>query len=231
MGVGPHWSHDLEEMRSNYGDWINGYADLKPNRYHAGLKQACFLRLGLFWRCCCALLVELGGYNEEDFAGVWIRSSFPGSLALRWAAQGPTPASLSEKRGARAFSRHEAGCYRVRPRTALFYVCLWKSSLDQQHRPCSRNFALHCTRNVAPDLAQPIRSPNKSSSIARFISVPAYPIDLGTLKDKTLGVVAVEVQLVLQSSGVFSAHQFRAFRGETLNSSSLQSWILSLATH
>ena len=36
------------------------------------------------------------------------------------------------------------------------------------------------------------------------------------LKDKTLGVVAVEVQLVLQSSGVFSAHQFRAFRGETL---------------
>ena len=95
----------------------------------------------------------------------------------------------------------------------------------------SRNFALHCTRNVAQDLAQPIRSPNKSSSIARFISVPAYPIDLGTLKYKTLGVVAVEVQLVLQSSGVFSAHQFRAFRGETLNSSSLQSWILSLATH
>jgi hypothetical protein len=36
------------------------------------------------------------------------------------------------------------------------------------------------------------------------------------LKDKTLGVVAVEVQLVLQSPGVFSAHQFRAFRGETL---------------
>ena len=36
------------------------------------------------------------------------------------------------------------------------------------------------------------------------------------LKDKTLCVVAVEVQLVLQSPGVFSAHQFRAFRGEML---------------
>ena len=36
------------------------------------------------------------------------------------------------------------------------------------------------------------------------------------LKDKTLGVVAVEVQLVLQRPGVFSAHQIRAFRGETL---------------
>ena len=36
------------------------------------------------------------------------------------------------------------------------------------------------------------------------------------LKDKTRGVVAVEVQLVLQSPGVFRTHQFRAFRGETL---------------
>jgi hypothetical protein len=36
------------------------------------------------------------------------------------------------------------------------------------------------------------------------------------LKDKTLGFVAVEVQLVLQSPGVFRAHQFCAFRGETL---------------
>jgi hypothetical protein len=36
------------------------------------------------------------------------------------------------------------------------------------------------------------------------------------LKDKTPGVVAVEVQLALQSPGVFSARQFRTFRGETL---------------
>ena len=36
------------------------------------------------------------------------------------------------------------------------------------------------------------------------------------LKDKTLGGVAVELHLVLQSPGVFSAHQFRAFREKTL---------------
>jgi hypothetical protein len=36
------------------------------------------------------------------------------------------------------------------------------------------------------------------------------------LKDKTLCVVAVEVQLVLQSPGVFSAHQFHASRGKML---------------
>lgn len=50
------------------------------------------------------------------------------------------------------------------------------------------------------------------------------------LKDKTLGVVAVDVLLILQSPGVFSAHQFRAFRGETLKLFKLASWILSLAT-
>ena len=36
------------------------------------------------------------------------------------------------------------------------------------------------------------------------------------LKDKTLGIVAIEIQLLLQRPGVFSAHQFRTFRGETL---------------
>jgi hypothetical protein len=36
------------------------------------------------------------------------------------------------------------------------------------------------------------------------------------LKDKTLFVVAVEVQLVLQSPGVFSAHQFHSSRGKML---------------
>ena len=36
------------------------------------------------------------------------------------------------------------------------------------------------------------------------------------LKDKTLCVVAVEVQLVLQSPGVFSPHQFHAPRGQML---------------
>jgi hypothetical protein len=35
-------------------------------------------------------------------------------------------------------------------------------------------------------------------------------------KDKALGVVAVEIHLVLQSPGVFGAHQFRALHGETL---------------
>jgi hypothetical protein len=37
-----------------------------------------------------------------------------------------------------------------------------------------------------------------------------------SLKDNTLGIVAVKVLLVLQSPGIFSAHHFQAFRGEPL---------------
>jgi hypothetical protein len=36
------------------------------------------------------------------------------------------------------------------------------------------------------------------------------------LNGKTLRVVAVEVQLVLQSAGVFGAHRFHASRGKLL---------------
>ena len=38
LGVGPHWYYDLDEMRRDYGDWITGYTDPKPHRYHSGLK-------------------------------------------------------------------------------------------------------------------------------------------------------------------------------------------------
>src|ERR1700693_1299720 len=38
LGLGPHWYYDLNELRRGYGDWINGYTDPKPGRYHAGLR-------------------------------------------------------------------------------------------------------------------------------------------------------------------------------------------------
>jgi ADP-ribosylglycohydrolase len=37
LGVGPHWYYDLDEMRRDYGNWISGYTDPRPHRYHAGL--------------------------------------------------------------------------------------------------------------------------------------------------------------------------------------------------
>ena len=38
LAVGPHWYYDLAEMRRDYGEWISGYTDPQPNRYHSGLK-------------------------------------------------------------------------------------------------------------------------------------------------------------------------------------------------
>jgi ADP-ribosylglycohydrolase len=38
LGLGPHWYYDLAELRRDYGDWITGYTDPKPGRYHAGMK-------------------------------------------------------------------------------------------------------------------------------------------------------------------------------------------------
>ena len=38
LALGPHWYYDLDELRADYGDWISGYTDPRPGRYHAGLK-------------------------------------------------------------------------------------------------------------------------------------------------------------------------------------------------
>ena len=38
LALGPHWYYDLDELRATCGDWIDGYTDPQPGRYHAGLK-------------------------------------------------------------------------------------------------------------------------------------------------------------------------------------------------
>jgi len=52
LGLGPHWYYDLVELRRDYGEWISGYTDPRPGRYHAGLKagqpsQAGFIQSSL----------------------------------------------------------------------------------------------------------------------------------------------------------------------------------------
>jgi ADP-ribosylglycohydrolase len=67
MGLGPHWYYDLAELRRDYGDWITGYTDPKPGRYHAGLKAGDLSQAGFILKLLLASLVEKGEYNEEDF--------------------------------------------------------------------------------------------------------------------------------------------------------------------
>ena len=40
LALGPHWYYDLSELRRDYGEWITGYTDPKPGRYHQGDRKS-----------------------------------------------------------------------------------------------------------------------------------------------------------------------------------------------
>ena len=67
LGVGPHWYYDLDEMHRDYGDWISGYTDPKPHRYHAGLKAGQLSQAGIITTMLLRSVVEKSGYDEADF--------------------------------------------------------------------------------------------------------------------------------------------------------------------
>jgi ADP-ribosylglycohydrolase len=67
LGLGPHWYYDLAELHRDYGEWITGYTDPKPGRYHAGLKAGQSSQAGFILRLLLDSLVERGGYDEADF--------------------------------------------------------------------------------------------------------------------------------------------------------------------
>ena len=54
-------------MKRDYGDWITGYTDPKPHRYHAGLKAGQLSQSGLILTMLLRSVLENGGYNEDDF--------------------------------------------------------------------------------------------------------------------------------------------------------------------
>ncbi|MDR3580788.1 MAG: ADP-ribosylglycohydrolase family protein [Oryzomonas sp.] len=67
LGLGPHWYYSLTELRRDYGEWISGYTDPRPGRYHAGLKAGQSSQAGFILRLLVTSLVERGGYEEADF--------------------------------------------------------------------------------------------------------------------------------------------------------------------
>ena len=67
LALGPHWYYDLNELRRDYGDWINGYTDPKPGRYHDGLKAGQLSQAGFILILMLRSLVENKDYNEQDF--------------------------------------------------------------------------------------------------------------------------------------------------------------------
>ena len=68
LGLGPHWYYDLEELREDFGDWIEGYVDPKPHaKYHAGMKGGALSQTGLIMLILLRSLAERGVYDQSDF--------------------------------------------------------------------------------------------------------------------------------------------------------------------
>jgi ADP-ribosylglycohydrolase len=77
LALGPHWYYDLAELRRDHGEWITGYTDPKPGRYHAGLKAGQLSQAGFILVLMLRSLVERGGYDEADFCRRMDEELFP----------------------------------------------------------------------------------------------------------------------------------------------------------
>jgi ADP-ribosylglycohydrolase len=77
LGLGPHWYYDLAALRRDYGEWITGYTDPQPGRYHAGLKAGQLSQAGFILALTLRSLVERGGYDEADFCRRLDEELFP----------------------------------------------------------------------------------------------------------------------------------------------------------
>ena len=68
LGLGPHWYYDLDELRRDFGEWIDGYAAPKPGaRYHAGMKAGELSQTGIVMLLLLRSVAECGTYDEADF--------------------------------------------------------------------------------------------------------------------------------------------------------------------
>lgn len=77
LALGPHWYYDLAEMRRDYGEWITGYTDPQPNRYHAGLKAGQLSQAGWILTLTLKSINDCGGYDEADFCRRLEEELFP----------------------------------------------------------------------------------------------------------------------------------------------------------
>jgi ADP-ribosylglycohydrolase len=77
LAVGPHWYYDLAALRRDYGDWITGYTDPRPHRYHAGVKAGQPSQAGIITTMLLRSVVENNGYDAPDFCRRLDEDLFP----------------------------------------------------------------------------------------------------------------------------------------------------------
>ncbi|MGD8801390.1 MAG: ADP-ribosylglycohydrolase family protein, partial [Desulfobacterales bacterium] len=67
LGVGPHWYYDLEQLKADYGEWIDDYTAPKPDRFHSGLQAGENSQTGQVVGLLLESVAELEKYDESDF--------------------------------------------------------------------------------------------------------------------------------------------------------------------
>ena len=77
LGLGPHWYYQLNALHQDYGDWIDGYTDPKPGRYHPGCKAGQLSQAGFILALTVRSLVERGAYDRNDFCRRMDEELFP----------------------------------------------------------------------------------------------------------------------------------------------------------
>lgn len=77
LALGPHWYYNLDDLRRDYGAWVDGYTDPRPGRYHDGLRAGQQSQAGFILELTLASLVERGGYDAEDFCQRMDNELFP----------------------------------------------------------------------------------------------------------------------------------------------------------
>ncbi|MHA3903089.1 ADP-ribosylglycohydrolase family protein [Castellaniella sp. WN] len=77
LALGPHWYYDLDALRRDYGDWIDGYTDPRSDRYHAGLRAGQSGQAGFILDLLAESLDACGEYDEADFCRKLDQDLFP----------------------------------------------------------------------------------------------------------------------------------------------------------
>jgi ADP-ribosylglycohydrolase len=67
LGVGPHWYYDIDQLKEDYGQWIDDYTSPKAGRYHIGLKMGENSQTGQVFGFLLESLAGIGEYDESDF--------------------------------------------------------------------------------------------------------------------------------------------------------------------
>jgi ADP-ribosylglycohydrolase len=74
LGLGPHWYADLDELKAEYGEWIDTYLPPKPNpnfplvwKAREGLQAGDVSQTGQVFILLLESIAECRGYDEADF--------------------------------------------------------------------------------------------------------------------------------------------------------------------